>query len=88
MRNSNRRVCRDNLPPGRMELLDKLRVLQLGVNSRLRGRKHPYAVSVSRESRVNNMTNDNGDVSGFIRLKHVDKYFYNIKRDDYLLYNN
>lgn len=62
VRNRNRRVRRDNLPPGRMELLDKLTFHQAGANSRLHGRKHPYAVSVSRESRVNNMTNGNGDV--------------------------
>lgn len=56
------RVRRDNLPPGRMELLDKLALLhQVGANSRLRGGKHPYAVSVSREFGVNNITNDNSD---------------------------
>lgn len=62
VRNRNRRVRRDNLPPGRMELLDKLTFHQAGANSRLHERKHLYAVSVSRESRVNNMTNGNGDV--------------------------
>lgn len=62
VRNRNRRVRRDNLPSERMELLDKLTFHRAGANSRLHGRKHPDAVSVSPGSRVNNMTNGDGDV--------------------------
>lgn len=75
VRNRNRRVRRDNLPSERMELLDKLTFHQAGANSRLHGRKHPYAVSVSREPRVNNMTNGNDDACCDCRINQGQEMF-------------